>query len=133
MMIYLPNLKSTMNNVYRQTWTVFVKSLKFNEILAISGILVLQQSQYGSHPVDLSPFWLLKGMHGHYINTRYKFEPFNTNAAKNMSVILNYAKGQIDEDSARIRLLGLCTDLEEEERPVIRAIVDLKGGTYHRL
>ncbi|KAG1646691.1 hypothetical protein G6F44_000566 [Rhizopus delemar] len=84
----------------------------FNEILSLSGILVLQQRcEYGSLPSNIFPPKLLM--------------------FANVNRVLNqYAKGEIEDDIAKIQSLELNANLNEDERQAIRAIIGLIPYLY---
>ncbi|CAO3694726.1 unnamed protein product [Rhizopus stolonifer] len=104
----------------------------FNEILVMSGILVLQKRfDYQRFPSILFSPKLLRDMHQYLMQKTFYASPFNPQQFVQVkNIILNYVNDQLDEDSARMQLLGICKSLNEEERGVIRAIVGLIPALY---
>ncbi|KAG1441885.1 hypothetical protein G6F46_013167 [Rhizopus delemar] len=98
----------------------------FNEILSLSGILVLQQRvEYGNPSASLFPSSLLNAMRKQLLSTLYKCKKFD---AKILPT--DYIKDDVDDYAARIQLLQLCGDLKDEEHHVLQAIVELISSLY---
>ncbi|KAG1392259.1 hypothetical protein G6F60_012157 [Rhizopus arrhizus] len=109
----------------------FTMDGNFNELLSMSGVLVLQKRyNYQSFPVDSFPPDLLRSMHAHAIGS-YSRCTFNPQILCQVMVIIQkYTDGQIDEEKAKIDLLNCARIAETNERAVINAVVALISNLY---
>ncbi|KAG0780368.1 hypothetical protein G6F16_012283 [Rhizopus arrhizus] len=109
----------------------FTMDGNFNELLSMSGVLVLQKRyNYQSFPVDSFPPDLLRSMHAHVIGS-YSRCTFNPQIlCQVMAIIQKYTDGQIDEEKAKIDLLNCARIAETNERAVINAVVALISNLY---
>ncbi|KAI8394038.1 uncharacterized protein BYT42DRAFT_487579 [Radiomyces spectabilis] len=138
---------STKFHDYRQTCilasrtTDFAIETHFNELLAMSGILVLQRRDgYKDLPVDVFPPSLLTAARNEilasYRRDTYTFQPHVRSALQ--SIIQKFVDEKITETRARIELLSLCEPVDSPEDPetteyecaVIMAVASLLPYLY---
>ncbi|KAG0963130.1 hypothetical protein G6F31_007977 [Rhizopus arrhizus] len=116
--------RNCLENIGNQKYTL---DEHFNQLLSISGVIVLQRRCFfQSLPSNLFPPELLLNMRRYMMNKFYHGDHFDSQqlvAVKN--ILSDYINDTIDDDCARMQLLGLCKSLNEAEKSVIRAIVDL--------
>ncbi|KAI7864669.1 hypothetical protein BDF14DRAFT_1832415 [Spinellus fusiger] len=103
----------------------------FNELLSMSGILVLQKRyNYQSLPADLFPPKLLKAIHSKIIS-KYRRDTFNPQIFSQLKkVIQQFIDEEIEETRAKIELLTLSEEAAEDEYGIINAIVALLSHMY---
>jgi hypothetical protein len=103
----------------------------FNEILSMSGILVLQKrNDYQVIPKSIFSPELLQEMRSNIMNS-YQRECFNPVLFSRLNTIIQqYNNDDISETQTKIRLLTLSEEANENERSVICAIVELIPNLY---
>lgn len=111
--------------------TTFTIEDHFNELLSMSGILVLQKRyDYQSLPINIFPPTLLQAMRSNVIS-KYRRDTFNLQISSRLKTIIQrYIDEEMEERRAKIELLTLSEEATEDERGVINAIVALLSYIY---
>ncbi|KAL7317882.1 hypothetical protein PS15m_004180 [Mucor circinelloides] len=111
--------------------TTFTIEDHFNELLSMSGILVLQKRyDYQSLPINIFPPTLLQAMRSNVIS-KYRRDTFNLQISSRLKTIIQqYIDEEMEETRAKIELLTLSEEATEDERGVINAIVALLSYIY---
>ncbi|RCH80833.1 hypothetical protein CU097_002091 [Rhizopus azygosporus] len=111
--------------------TTFTIEDHFNELLSMSGILVLQKRyDYQSLPINIFPPTLLQAMRSNVIS-KYRRDTFNLQISSRLKTIIQqYIDEEMEETRAKIELLTLSEEATENERGVINAIVALLSYIY---
>jgi hypothetical protein len=104
----------------------------FNELLSLSGVLVLQKRyNYQSLPTQLFPPELLQAMRADMIN-KYQRKYFDPQLFLRLkSIIQQYVDDEMVETCARIELLNICEQGNEYEQSTINAVTSLIPFLYN--
>ncbi|KAG1135461.1 hypothetical protein G6F37_012811 [Rhizopus arrhizus] len=103
----------------------------FNELLSLSGVLVLQKRyNYQSLPTQLFPPELLQAMRADIIN-KYQRKSFYLQLFLRLkSIIQQYVDDEMDEARTKIELLTICEQGNEYEQSAINAVTSLIPFLY---
>ncbi|CAO3613230.1 unnamed protein product [Cunninghamella echinulata] len=115
--------------------STYTLETNFNEILSLSGVLVLQKRyNYRIHPDNLFPPEFLKSMRQDVMNKYYKSEPFDPQLFLQVKdILLRLQNDDTSEDTVRMELLRICCnndDIYPDECNVIRSLVNLVPSLY---